>query len=275
MRGTRIARAARTAGALLVALVLTFAVTDRDAAAHSAPDTILLPSAGWHGRPIEAPHRHETLPASAPARPIGGWSAGPVGYGDGFHRPGGSDRVREVQRRLARLGYRVGPIDGLFGRLTRASVAWFQVKHGLPVTGRATLATVRHLRARTGRPTAVREVADDRSEPVAAPEPAWQAFRELVGPRVPVPDGRGVRTRWPVAMWLLIALVAVDLLLLIGLHRQRRSGTITTIALGPPEPAPPAGWEERAGRRFAPPGPLPPRRPPDGVAAGTREAGDE
>ncbi len=58
--------------------------------------------------------------------------------------------MREVQRRLHRLGYRPGPIDGLFGPLTRSSVAWFQVKHGLPVNGRATLATVRHLRARTG-----------------------------------------------------------------------------------------------------------------------------
>ena len=58
--------------------------------------------------------------------------------------------MREVQRRLHRLGYRPGPIDGLFGPLTAPSVAWFQVKHGHAVNGRATLATVGHLRARTG-----------------------------------------------------------------------------------------------------------------------------
>ena len=157
MRGIRFALAARTAAALLVALALTFA-TDREAGASPVPDRaadrILLPSAGWNGRPIQAPHRHDVVRTSAARQPLRGWSAGPVGYGTGFHRPGGSDRVREVQRRLARLGYRVGPIDGLFGRLTRASVAWFQVKHGLPVTGRATPATVRHLRARTGSPAA-------------------------------------------------------------------------------------------------------------------------
>ena len=64
--------------------------------------------------------------------------------------------MREVQKRLRALGYRPGPIDGLFGPRTRAAVAWFQVKHGMPVDGRATLATVRHLRHRTragfGRP---------------------------------------------------------------------------------------------------------------------------
>jgi len=151
MRGIRFALAARTAAALVVALALTFA-TDRDAQAapDRAADRILLASASWHGRPIQAPHHHDTVRTSAGDRPLDGWSAGPVGYGTGDHRPGGSDRVREVQRRLARLGYRVGPVDGRFGRVTRASVAWFQVKHGLPVTGRICDGLCRHMEETSG-----------------------------------------------------------------------------------------------------------------------------
>ena len=286
MRGIRLALAARTAAALIMALALTFA-TDRAAAASTVPDRaadILLPAAGWNGRPIQAPHRHDAVRTSAARRSVGGWSAGPVGYGTGFHRPGGSDRVREVQRRLARLGYRVGPVDGLFGRRTRAAVGWFQVKHGLPVDGRATLATVTHLRARTGAPQVPAEAAAEggaeRGVPATARTPAWEAFRQLVGPRVAVAGGRGEQTGLPTGLWALIALVAVDVLLLIALYLQRRSGTVTTIALGPParpqpqEPVRPA-QERRAARRFAPPLAVPPERPPGEMPAATREGGHE
>src|SRR5215218_5185062 len=104
MRGIRFALAPRTAGVLLAALMWTFA-TQPDAGASTAPqesalDRILLPSAGWKGRPIEAPHRHEDEPTATAGTPLRGWAAGPVTLGAGFHRPGGSDRVREVQRRL-------------------------------------------------------------------------------------------------------------------------------------------------------------------------------
>ena len=68
MRGIRFALAARTAAALLAALALTFA-TDREAGASPVPDRaadrILLPSAGWNGRPIQAPHRHDVVRTSA------------------------------------------------------------------------------------------------------------------------------------------------------------------------------------------------------------------
>ena len=232
MRGTRFALAARIIGALFVALTLASS-TSRDASASAAPgeaaDRILLPSAGWNGRPIQAPHRHETVRTGVAGERLRGWSAGAVGYGTGFHRRGGSDRVREVQRRLASLGYHVGPVDGLFGRRTRASVAWFQVKHGLRVDGRATAATVRHLRARTAGPSSATRRAD-RGPDDAAPgqvgasrAPAWEAYRQLVGGRVVVPGGRGTDVAAPRARWLLIGLAAVDLLLLLALLRQRRA----------------------------------------------------
>ena len=78
-----------------------------------------------------------------------GWSAGGVARGTGYANPNGSRRVREVQRRLLRRGYRPGPVDGRFGPRTRAAVMWFQIKHGLARTGRIdarSLATLRENR---------------------------------------------------------------------------------------------------------------------------------
>jgi hypothetical protein len=70
--------------------------------------------------------------------------------GTGFHRAGGSERVREVQRRLWRLGFRPGPVDGMFGPQTRAAVQWFQIKHGFTPDGVVDLRTLALLRERTG-----------------------------------------------------------------------------------------------------------------------------
>ena len=200
--------------AALVALGIAL-VPVTPASAHGnhpgAAASLLIPAAGWHGRAIENTHRHA---GAAADRSLRGWSAGPVAFGAGYHRPGGSDRVREVQRRLHRLGYRPGPIDGLFGPLTRSSVAWFQVKHGLPVNGRATLATVRHLRARTG--------ASD-------PAPAERAIASTVAARPQAQDTRSITPSaaatesgaspigWIAGAALLLLLVAAAFLL----RRQR------------------------------------------------------
>jgi hypothetical protein len=94
-----------------------------------------IPWTGWHGRPIERPHKPVDQGALTRASYPVGWSAGAVRYGSGYHRPGGSRRVREVQWRLRTLGYHTGPIDGLYGPLTRSAVQWFQIKHGLRPTG--------------------------------------------------------------------------------------------------------------------------------------------
>jgi peptidoglycan hydrolase-like protein with peptidoglycan-binding domain len=287
MRGTRFALAARTAGILLIGLALTLPAARHahaSTASEAAAGHILLPSAGWNGRPIEAPHRHETVRTAAADAPLRGWSAGPVRLGAGFHRAGGSDRVRELQRLLARLGYRVGPIDGLFGRRTRAAVGWFQVKHGLPVNGRATLVTVRHLRARTGARATTTERAVDLQGGVGTNQlsatsraPAWEAFRQLVGSRAPVPGGRGDGPPARSIDRVLIALLAVDALLLIALLLQRRSRAASTGASAPV----PAGWhrppaaeaerEGRPARRFAPPVPRPEERSPGSVPARSHE----
>lgn len=43
--------------------------------------------------------------------------------------------VRELQNKLASLGYDVGPIDGIFGPRTERAVIQFQKNNGLKVDG--------------------------------------------------------------------------------------------------------------------------------------------
>jgi peptidoglycan hydrolase-like protein with peptidoglycan-binding domain len=167
MKCTGLAPAALVALAIMLVPASPAAAVERQV---SASERLLIASAGWHGRPIRDPHRH-AVPTATADRPPRGWNAGPVQLGTGTHSPSGSRRVREVQRRLRRLGYRPGPVDGIFGVRTRAAVAWFQVKHGFRVDGRATLAVVRHLRARTS----------EGGTPAPAPEPpSSEAYRQLV-----------------------------------------------------------------------------------------------
>lgn len=58
--------------------------------------------------------------------------------------------IREVQARLAALGYRPGPIDGVFGQKTSSAIAAFQKAQGLPIDGRPTNQLLTALRSRTG-----------------------------------------------------------------------------------------------------------------------------
>jgi peptidoglycan hydrolase-like protein with peptidoglycan-binding domain len=102
----------------------------------------LIPDASWNGRPIKRPDP-SPLQVSRPA------ASTLVRQGAGFRQTGGSDAVRDIQRRLRALGYRPGPVDGMFGPRTHSSVAWFQIKHRLPVTGAVDGTTLDILRFRT------------------------------------------------------------------------------------------------------------------------------
>lgn len=43
--------------------------------------------------------------------------------------------LKDIQAALAALGYRVGPIDGVWGRQTQAAIRQYQADHGLQVDG--------------------------------------------------------------------------------------------------------------------------------------------
>jgi DNA invertase Pin-like site-specific DNA recombinase len=152
-------------------------------------------AAGWHGREIR-----DRLPqrvGDAVARFPRGWSAGSVGRGSGYTSPDGSRRVREVQRRLVRRGYRPGPADGRFGARTRAAVIWFQTKHGLPRTGRVDARSVATLR----RPPQARRTPTLAN--AARPPRAVEEAAALARPAPPARPGRAERT-WLVVMAVMI-----------------------------------------------------------------------
>ena len=100
--------------------------------------------------------------------------------------------MREVQRRLARRGYRPGPVDGRFGARTRAAVIWFQTKHGLPRTGRVDARSVATLR----------ETRDARAHARDRGRPAPPAQQEAGAPAVPLPAAASERAD---RTWLLLA----------------------------------------------------------------------
>jgi cellulose synthase/poly-beta-1,6-N-acetylglucosamine synthase-like glycosyltransferase len=153
--------------------------------------TLLALSLGGGVASAQRPAGERTAAAS-PAPQRAGWSAGPVRRGTGFVR-GTSERVREVQLSLRRLGYRPGPIDGLFGPLTERAVLAFQHRHGLArdaVVGPLTLRALRRsnarlsVRARTlhrrGRPTPPAGVRAATPTPLERPLPSagtpWAAI---------------------------------------------------------------------------------------------------
>jgi peptidoglycan hydrolase-like protein with peptidoglycan-binding domain len=200
----------------LVAAVAAGALPAGAAASPDRPrvgERPLEPAAGWHGRAIVKVHRHRSaVVASATPRPSG-WSAGPVALGAGLSTPKGSRRVREIQRRLKRLGYDPGPVDGRFGRRTQAAVGWFQLKHGMRVTGVATAVVVRHVRARghgedAGGPSRAAEPERPRTAPANMPA------REL--PTAVTRAARDDGTAW---WWAAGAAAAALVLLALGLWR--------------------------------------------------------
>jgi hypothetical protein len=102
-------------------------------------------------------------PPSGPGGPYPGGPGGPGGPGPG-RGPGGpipivpipgrplpppvddgSSLVAQVQRKLKRLGYYEGPVDGDLGRGTRGAIRAFQGEHELAITGSLDRPTLRAL----------------------------------------------------------------------------------------------------------------------------------
>jgi peptidoglycan hydrolase-like protein with peptidoglycan-binding domain len=69
--------------------------------------------------------------------------------GSGYGTAAGKSLVRALQLQLARAGHRPGPIDGLYGPRTQASVSAFQGAYGLPIDGVAGPRTLGEITART------------------------------------------------------------------------------------------------------------------------------
>ena len=158
----------RQTSTVVAITLVVLAVLTTSAAARTRPPHAHV-SASWHGRAIQAPlPRPQRIRAVWPP----GWSAGAVGRGTGYVRPGGSRRVRDVQRRLTQIGYRPGPVDGLFGPRTEAATRWFQYKHGLPTSGRVGRLTLAVLHARSDHRPIATKGAKPRSGKTATPRGA-------------------------------------------------------------------------------------------------------
>jgi peptidoglycan hydrolase-like protein with peptidoglycan-binding domain/DNA invertase Pin-like site-specific DNA recombinase len=145
--GSSFARYALQTALALVALLLTHpAAAAQDPRADGARPT---PLKNGHGQQVEPPSARLSHARLAGDGAIGGSHARPVGFGAGFDRDCGSDRVREIQRRLRGLGYRLGPVDGLFGPRTRNAVRLLQYTLGVRPTGVVSPTTLALLRERS------------------------------------------------------------------------------------------------------------------------------
>lgn len=99
--------------------------------------------------PTPSPSRSATPTPTASPTPSPTPTAGPAVLSKGDT----GDPVRELQARLARAGVFAGTVAGTYGPVTEASVARYQRRHDLPVTGAVDQRTLDVLRSRTRKPT--------------------------------------------------------------------------------------------------------------------------
>jgi peptidoglycan hydrolase-like protein with peptidoglycan-binding domain/TPR repeat protein len=195
--------------------------------------------AGLAADGIVGPQTAEALRSPASALQLG------AGY------PTGSPLVRDLQRRLSRAGHSPGPIDGLYGPLTKAAVMGYQADHGLPVDGTAGVQTLADLRLHFGAPR-------NRGSQPRAGAPKTPAPTRIAAPRKPRTAGRpagpttgshhpgALSPLWFVPLGLVVAAIALGGAWLVW-ERRRRSPL-----------AQPLGERETT------------ERAPDAIAAGSR-----
>jgi DNA invertase Pin-like site-specific DNA recombinase/peptidoglycan hydrolase-like protein with peptidoglycan-binding domain len=215
---------------LEVTAVLVLATTLAPSAAEAASRG-LDPAAGWNGRAVRDPHRSVVPPMPA-AHAL--TRSAPIVLGTGYGRPGGSPRVRAVQRMLRGLGYRPGPVDGKFGPRTAAATAWFQHKHGLRRTGMVGRRTAALLASRASGAPDERVPAADRTVPASsAPAPASSAPAPAATTPNPRPAPRPAATPASTSgtdltpVIVAVVLLAASLLLVLQLLRIPRSAAPT------------------------------------------------
>lgn len=64
---------------------------------------------------------------------------------NGYEKPVTKVTASDVQKRLAKLGFYRGPIDNIYGRMTKDAMAKFQASKGLNVSGNADIASLKAL----------------------------------------------------------------------------------------------------------------------------------
>ncbi len=156
--------------------------------------------------------------------------------GAGFGEPGGSARVRTLQRRLRRVGESPGSVDGLYGPLTASAVRAFQRAASLTADGLVTRATAAALLRRvTERGSPVPPRQSTRRPTAAPPTPARPS---VVQPKGIGADGSSNDTAW---LWVLAAGCLLSVIVVVGLlagrvrrdpRRSARARTAGPIAPG-------------------------------------------
>ncbi len=226
----------------LAALLLSHPVT---AAGHPRADGARsVPPKSGHGQQVDTLSARFSHAQLADDRAIGGSHARTVSYGAGFNRVCGSNRVREIQRRLRALGYRLGPIDGLFGPRTRNAVRLLQYTLGVRPTGVVSPATLALLRERSPLPVRAVDVGTGYASPCgSARVRTVQRRLRTLGYRPGPVDGRfGPRTRDAVVRFQ-------------REHGLKGDGSIapaTILAALRPESSPRRGERQRVRRPAAP-----------------------
>ena len=182
----------------------------------------------------------------------------PLAPGAGYGQPGGSPRVRDVQRRLRALGQRPGPVDGRYGPRTRAAIERFQDTAGQPSSGVLSPATAVALaRADSDQPAqrpasqAAASGPDERPGRAEGSRPAGgsdqRGTRTLAaGDRAEETDG--AESTSPL-LWAVLALSlgAIGGLFAGWLIGRRRKPEPSGVASGPVQPGPmPTGGTEAA-----------------------------
>src|SRR5438093_7224711 len=169
----------------------------------------IVPAAASAGGPD-----HQTATSWASYHPRG-WSAGSVARGTGYRRPGASRRVREVQRRLDRLDYPTGKVDGFFGPITDGAVRQYQRENALRADGIVGPRTLHDLRTRTRRGQGSADRETSAAKPSAgggnAQTAVWSEREATSSPR------------WWTLMPLLAAALAI-VLVAVGLSLRALTG---------------------------------------------------
>lgn len=209
-----------------------------------APES-LDAAASWHGRPIRRPDRTRFVRTAA-GYPLG-WTAGAVRPGTGYGPRIGSDRVRDVQRRLWALGYRPGPVDGRLGPRTAAAIRAFEVKHGLKRDGVVNAATLERMRTRLASPReasgrAEAQTKDSRlqgtpavgrqSRAASAQAAVQQAPIVQASPVGSEDEGSSVSARWTMGLLALLVVVIVVIHLRVRRTRMRHRRPAATSVWG-------------------------------------------